>query len=322
MPENHIEGQKPLWLLIETEIQNYKDGDFSDANSLETSKKIAATLDETGYNVSKSAGNWLQLQTAVEARNSVGRPFINDFDKAVAALTLEDIQETYFTSMGILNNLGKDWSAILRSENIPDVEKIIQNKKIELVTAKAKELGGDEGIRFLIAESFEAQEIVKIMGVSEDEYKTVQDKVDAELAEAQRVKNLLVSFEDKSDDEKLKHLLNENVSDGLILEIGGFEQSALDKVKKAMEAELAEKKKKEEELAAQKAAEAAGPSLDDISSDDMLEYIEGLREILDFADSEDDIRIMSEQSLIPKALVEIAVNEPDKLDELEKEAEG
>jgi len=54
----------------------------------------------------------------------------------------------------------------------------------------------------------------------------------------------------------------------------------------------------------------------------MLEYIEGLREILDFADSEDDIRIMSEQSSIPKALVEIAVNEPDKLDELEKQAEG
>jgi len=322
MPENHIEGQKPLWLLIESEIQNYKDGDFSDANSLETSKKIATIIDETGYNVSKSAGNWLQLQTAVEARNTVGRPFISDFDQAVAALTLDEIQDTYFTSMGIMNNLGKDWPAFIKSENRSDVENIVQNKRIELVTAKAKELGGEEGLRFLIAESFEPPKIVEIMGVSEDEYKTVKAKVDAELAEVQRVKDLVASVAEASDDDKIKHLLNENVADELILDIGGFEQSVLDKVKKAMEAELAEKKKKEEEIAAQKAAEAAGPSMDDISSDDMLEYIEGLREILDFADSEDDIRIMSEQSSIPKALVEIAVNEPDKLDELEKQAEG
>jgi len=28
MPENHIESKKPLWLLIETEIQNYTDADF------------------------------------------------------------------------------------------------------------------------------------------------------------------------------------------------------------------------------------------------------------------------------------------------------
>ena len=122
--------------------------------------------------------------------------------------------------------------------------------------------------------------------------------------------------------DKIKYLLNENVTDEMILEIGGFEQSALDAVKQLMEEELAEKKRKEEELAAKKAAEAAGPSLDEIDSDDMLEYIESIREILDFADSEKDIRIMAEQSSIPKALVDIAVSDPDKLDELEKEAEG
>ena len=89
-----------------------------------------------------------------------------------------------------------------------------------------------------------------------------------------------------------------------------------------MEAELAEKKRKEEELAAKKAAEAAGPSLDDISPDEMLEYIEGIREILEFSDVEKDIRIMCEQSSIPKALVDIAVSDPDKLDEMEKQAGG
>jgi hypothetical protein len=93
-------------------------------------------------------------------------------------------------------------------------------------------------------------------------------------------------------------------------------------VKKAMEAELAEKKRKEEELAAKKAAEAAGPSLEDIASDDMLEYIEGIREILEFSDVEKDIRIMCEQSSIPQALVDIAISNPDRLDEMEKEAGG
>jgi hypothetical protein len=56
--------------------------------------------------------------------------------------------------------------------------------------------------------------------------------------------------------------------------------------------------------------------------DQMLEYIEGIREILDFSDQEKEIRIMCDQSSIPKALVDIAVSEPDKLDELENQAEG
>ena len=54
----------------------------------------------------------------------------------------------------------------------------------------------------------------------------------------------------------------------------------------------------------------------------MLDYIENIREILDFAGNEKEIRVMCEQSSIPKALVEIAVSDPDKLDELEKKAEG
>ena len=93
-------------------------------------------------------------------------------------------------------------------------------------------------------------------------------------------------------------------------------------MKKAIEEELAEKKRKEEELAAKKAAEAAGPAPEDIDPDDMLEYLEGIREILGFSDVEKDIRTMCEQSSIPEALVDIAISDPDKLDELEKKAGG
>ena len=309
-------------MLIEQQIQQYTDEDFTEANKLTTARKIAEELDKTGYNVSKHGGNWLQLTGAVKARNRVGRPFMQDFNQAVSALGLDDIKDTYAIAMKIIRDLGKDWPSFLASKHRADVDKVVGNKKIELIVARAKELSGEPGIRYLISESFEPKAIMEAMGVSEEEYKGVKSKVDAELAEKARVKKLLVDVKDASEEAKIKHLLNKDVADELIVEIGGFGQSAIDAVKKAMEEELAEKKRKEEEQAAKKAAEAAGPSLEDIEPDQMLEYIEGIREILEFSDVEKDIRIMCEQSSIPKALVDIAVSDPDKLDELEEKAGG
>jgi hypothetical protein len=322
MPENRNKGREPLWLLIEKQIQKYTDEDFIEANSLTTSRKIAEELDKTGYNVSKHGGNWLQLRAAVKGRNRVGRPFMQDFDQTVSALSLEDIKDTYATAMKIIRELGRDWPSFLASEHRADVDEIVGNRRIELTIARAKELPGEPGIRYLISESFEPQAIMQALGVSEEEYKSAKSKVDAELAEKARVQELFDAVEDASEEDKIKHLLNKNAAEELIKEIGGIEQSAIDAVKKTMEEELAEKKRKEEELAAKKAAEAAGPALEDIGSDDVLKYIEGIREIMEFSDVEKDIRTMCEQSAIPKALVDIAISDPDKLDELEKEAGG
>ena len=322
MAENRIEGKEPLWILIEKQIQGYSDEDFFEANRLETARKIAEELDQTGYNVSKSGGNWLRLRAALKARDRVGRPFMQDFDEAVSALGLDDIKDTYATAMKIIRDLGKDWTAFLASEHRADVDEIVGNKKTDLMIAKAKDLSGEPGIRYLLSESFEPQVIMEALGISEEEYNTVKSKVDAELAEKARVQALFATLKDASEEDKIKRLLKENATEELIIEIGGIEQSAINAVKKAMEEELAEQKKREEELAAKKAAEAAGPDLGDISSDDMLEYIEGIREILEFSDVEKDIRTMCEQSSIPKTLVDIAISDPDKLDEMEKEAEG
>ena len=107
-----------------------------------------------------------------------------------------------------------------------------------------------------------------------------------------------------------------------LFELAGVDQAAIDAVNKAMEEEIAEKERLAAEAAAKKAAEAAGPSLDDIPPDEMLEHIEAIREILDFSDKEAEIRTMCEQSSIPKDLIEIAVSDPDRLDELEEAAEG
>lgn len=322
MPENHNEAREPLWMLIEKEIQKYADEDFTEINRLKTSRKIAEELDNTGYNVSKHGGNWMQLTAAAKARSRVGRPFMQDFDQAVSALGLDDIKDPHATAIKIIRGLGKDWPSFLASKHRADVNEIVENKKIDLVIAKAKGLPGEPGIRYLISESFEPQAIMEALGVSEEEYKGVKSKVDAERAERARVQELFSAVKDASEEEKIKHFINKKVADELIAEIGGIEQSAIDAVKKAMEEELAEQKRQEEELAAKKAAEAAGPALGDISPEDMLEYIEGIREILEFSDVEKDIRIMCEQSSIPKALVDIAVSDPDKLDELEKQAEG
>lgn len=322
MPENRNEGKEPLWMLIEKQIQKYTDEDFTEANSLATSRKIAEELDKTGYNVSKHGGNWMQLTAAVKARNRVGRPFMQDFNQAVSALGLDDMKDTYTTAMKIIADLGRDWPSFLASEHRVDVDEIVGNKKIELMIARAKELSGEPGVRYLISESFEPQAIMEALGISEEEYKSVKSKVDTELAEKTRVQELFAAVKDASEEDKIKHLLNKNAADELITEIGGIEQSAIDAVKKTMEEELAEKKRKEEELAAKKAAEAAGPTLENIDSDDMLEYIEGIREILEFSDVEKDIRTMCEQSSIPKALVDIAISDPDKFDELEKKAGG
>ena len=322
MEESRNKRKEPLWLLIEKQIQKYTNRDFTEANILATSRKIAEELDKTGYNVSKHGGHWIQLTAAVEARNRVGRPFMQDLDQAVTALSLEDIKDTYATAMKIIRELGRDWPSFLASEHRADVDEIVANRRIELTIARAKELSGEPGIRYLISESFEPQAIMEALGVSEEKYKSVKSKVDAELAEKAKVQELFYAVEDASEEDKIKHLLNKKASEELIKEIGGIEQSAIDAVKKSMEEGLAEKKRKEEELAAKKAAEAAGPALEDMGSDDMLKYIEGIREIMEFSDVEKDIRTMCEQSAIPKALVDIAISDPDKLDELEKEAGG
>jgi len=159
------------------------------------------------------------------------------------------------------------------------------------------------------------QQMIKILS-------EIESMVKKEKAELARVATLLEAVEGKSNEEKVKHLVENNVSEILIIEMAKIDQGVIDGVKQAMETELKEQQRLAEEEAARKKEEAAGPSLDKIPPDKMLEYIESIREIMEFSDEEKEIRVMCDQSAIPKSLVDIAVSEPDKLDELEKEAEG
>ena len=314
--------KKPLWLLIEENFLGLSSEDFSEENREPTIQRIAGELDNTGHNVSRHGGNMLQLRQAINERHKVGRPLMQDFNDAIAALTLEDVADPISATAKLVRDLGEAWPKLQGSERKADVLRIVEKTKLDLLITKAKGLPGDEGIRLLIEQEVASEVITNALGITGEKLGQVNAEVEKERAERARVETLLEKVEGKSDEEKVKHLLANNVSEELIIEMAEVDQGVVDGVKKSIEAELKEKQRLEEEEAARKKEEAAGPQLEEIPPDQMLEYVEGIREILEFSDVEKDIRVMCEQSAIPKALVDIAVSEPEKLDELEKKAEG
>jgi len=322
MATSEAAEKKPLWLLIEENILELDSKDLS-GESLEASiQRIAGNLDNAGYNVSHHGGNMLELRWAMNDAHKVGRPLMKDFNTAVAALKLKDVADPYAATNKLINDIGTTWPKLKESARRADVIRIVEKTKLDLLIAKAKSLPGDEGIRLLIGEQVDSEVITGALDITADKLKQVNAEIEKERAERARVATLLEKVADKSNQEKIKHLLTNNVSEKLIIEMAKVDQNAINAVKQAMEAELKEKQRLAEEEAARKKAEAAGPALEEIPPDKMLEYIEAIREIMEFSDQEKEIRVMCEQSAIPQNLVDIAVSEPEKLDQLEKEAEG
>jgi hypothetical protein len=313
---------KPLWLLMEEKILALDPKDVTGGSLERTIHRIAGELDEAGHNVSGHGGNLMQLRWAVDKMRSVGRPLLKDLNSAIASFTLEDVNEPYGATTRLLDDIGKTWPELRHPDRRPEVIRAVEKAKLDLLIAKAKGLPGDEGIRLLIGKKIDSKVIIGSLEITEEKLAEVKETIKKELAERERVTTLLKAVESKTDEEKVKHLFDNNVAEALIIEMMQVDQSRLDAVKKAMEEELKEKQRLAEEEAARKKAEAEGPALKDIPPGDLLGYIESIREIMEFSDVEKEIRTMCEQSAIPKSLVDIAVSEPDKLDELEKEAQG
>lgn len=314
--------KKPLWFSMEECISKLSSEDLSENNREQTIHRIGKELDDTGYNVSNHGGNFLQLRWAIDERLSMGRPFMKDFMDALEALTLEDLANPEPASAKLVRDVGDAWPKIKGSERRADVLRIVEKTKLDLLIAKAKGLSGDAGIRLLIEEEIASEVIVEGLDITTEKLEQVNADIEKERAEKERVKTLLEAVENKSKEERVKHLLDNTVSDALIIALAKVDAGALTDIKKSIEADLKEKQRLAEEEATRKKAEAAGPALEDIDPEEMLEYIESIREILEFSDQEKDIRIMCEQSSIPTSLVDITVSDPDRLDELEKEAEG
>jgi hypothetical protein len=314
--------KRPLWLLIEENILELGSQDLSGENQEASIQRIAGELDNAGYNVSRHGGNMLQLRWAMEQTHKVGRPLMEDFNTAIAALTLEDVADPYFATDKLIGDIGETWPGLKKSERRADVIRIVEKTKLDLLIAKAKGLPDDEGIRLLIGEQVDSAVITGALDITGEKLEQVNSDIEKERAERERVAKLLEAVEGKSNEERAKHLLANDVSEKLIIEMAKVDQDAINDAKQAMEAELKEKQRLEEEAAAKKKQEAAGPALEEIPPDEMLEHIEAIREIMEFSDQEKEIRVMCEQSSIPKSLVDIAVSEPERLDELEKEAGG
>ncbi len=321
MTTSETTEKRPLWLLIEEQILAADSQDLSGGN-LETSiQRIAGELDNSGYNVSKYGGNLLKLRRAIADTAKAGKPLLQDVNAAIAALTLEEATDPYAATRKLLSDLGDTWPKLKSAECRSDVIQMVMQARLDLLIAKAKELSGDEGIRYLIGEKVADEVIVPALELTDEKLAEVHAEIAAEKAERDRVAGLLKKVADKSSEEQVKHLFENDVTEALIMEMAQVDQGAIDAVKKAMEEELKEKQRLAEEEAARKKAEAEGPSLDDIPSDELVDLIDSIREIMEFSDVEKEIRTMCEQSAIPKALVDIAVSDPDKLDELEKKAE-
>ncbi len=320
MTTSDVFEKTPLWLLIEENILALGS---SELGNLEPAiQKIAGELDNAGYNVSKHGGNLLQVRWAVEKARKAGSPMLKDFNAKVEAFTLDDVADPFAATSKLLDDMGATWPELRIPDRRADVVQIVEKTKLNLIIDKAKGMSGDDGIRMLLEDEVAEEAIVSGLEISQEKLEEVKDMIKQERAERARVEGLLEKVADKSDEEKVRHLFDNDVAEALIVEIAGVDQAAIDGAKKAMEEELKEKQRLAEEEAARKKKEAEGPSLDDISPDDMAYFIDSIREIMEFSEEEKEIRVMCEQSSIPKALVDIAVTDPDKLDELEKNAQG
>lgn len=315
-------GPKPLWLSMEARIAELGPSDFEPSARETTVHRLAGELDQEGYNVSRHAGNMLMLRQAVATRADVGRPLFGDLTAATEALTLEDVANPVQATIALVHRVGDDFPHFKDLDRRDDVRTIIDAVRLDRLVAKARTLEGDKGVRYLIENQVEEPVIVERLEITDARLAEVKAAIAAELAEVHRVKGLLKDVDGQDDDAKIRHLVNKDVADASIVEIAGYDQADIDRVKKAMEEEIREKERLAAEAAAAKKAAAEGPKLEEIPSEDMLRYIEEIREIMEFSDKPDEIRTMCEQSSIPKSLVEAVADNPDKLDELEAAAQG
>jgi hypothetical protein len=314
--------KEPLWLAMERKILEHASLDSSGSNLESALKTIASEMDQSGYNVSLHGGNFLQLRWALEEKNRNGHPLLEDLNGAIGKLTFEDVGNTGKAAADIITALGSTWPKLKDYERKSAILEMVEQTRLGFLIEKAKALPESESIRSLLEADVANDTILESLGITKERYDQEIAAIKAEKAEKARVQSLLEAVAGKPDEERIKHLINKDVSDALIVELAGVDQPAVDAAKKAMEEELKEKQRLAEEEEKRKAEAAAGPSLEEISMEDRLTHIEAIRDIMDLCDAENEIRQMCTQSNVPKCLIDIAVSDPDKLDALEAEAEG
>ena len=183
--------KKPFWLLIEEKILELDAQALYGENKEATIHRIAGELDETGYLVSNLGGNMLLLRWAIGDMLEVGRPLLKDLNDAIAALTLEDVAEPYAAADRLIQDIGKTWPDLKKSERRAEVIRSVQKTRLDLLVAKAKGMPGDEGIRFLIEAKVAPEVITGEMEITGEKLEQVNADIKKERAERARVATLL-----------------------------------------------------------------------------------------------------------------------------------
>ena len=227
--------KKPLWLEIEENLLELNPGELSGQAKETAIQKIIGDLDNAGFNVSKSGGKIMQLRWAMDDMLEVGRPLMKDFNDAISALSLEDVLDPYSATTKLIDNIGATWKEFWKVERRPDIIRIVEETRLDLLVKKAKELSENESIRYLILEQVEREVIVNKLGITEEKLAGVEAQIAKEKAEKKRVAKLLEKVAGKSEEEKVKHLITNNVAEELIIEMAEVDQGAINNAKKAME---------------------------------------------------------------------------------------
>jgi len=238
MITNDATEKKPLWLLIEENILALDSQALSEKNLEATIQRLAVELDKTGYNVSGHGGNMIELRWAVKDTIKAGKPLMKDLNTALAAFTLADVADPYLATNKLLGDIGQTWPKLKGAKYRPIVIDFVEKTKLDLLITKAKGLDGDNGIRLLIKEKVDPGVIIDAFEITDEKLKQVNADIKKELAERARVAKLIAAVDGKPTEEKVKHLIQQTVSEELIIEMAKVDQGVIDAVKKAMEEEL------------------------------------------------------------------------------------
>lgn len=213
MTKSEQKNKQPLWLAMEEKILGL-DSQAVSTDKLEgTIQKVAGELDGDGFNVSKHGGNLMQLRWAIDKMRTVGKPMLKDLNAAIAAFTLEDLADPYAATTSLLDNIGGTWPELRYPDRRGEVIWAVEEAKLDLLVAKAKGLDGDAGIRLLLGEEVAEPTIIEKMQITDDQLKEVKETIKKELAERARVQALLDKVADKPENEKVKHLFENNVAE-------------------------------------------------------------------------------------------------------------
>jgi len=208
---------KPLWIGIEEKLAALDIGGLTGTAREDAIQKIVRELDKEGFKVSSDGGRMMQLRWAMDEMVKVGHPLMKDFNGAIAALTLEDVIDHYTATDNLIAKLSGTWEVLRKLECRLDIIQILDDVKLDLLVKKAQELSENESIRYLIGEKIEREVIVDKLGITEEKLAEVEAEIAKELAERKRVADLLEKVDGKTDQEKVKHLITNNVTEELIL---------------------------------------------------------------------------------------------------------